>query len=413
MSINSILLLISLIVVFGYVAEWVFRKFMIPDILFLILLGFIIGSSGIKLINTEALSRIAPLFTTFTLLFLMFEGALSIDLKSFASGIGTGISIGMFNFFLSSLLVSVVFLVLLKDIPAAMMLGFSLGGITSAFIIPVLRQLGVNKKLYSIATLESAITDVLAIVLALTMMEIQILHVLDIKNVLSQITSLFAVAGIVGIGGGALWIFLEYNSRFIEKDKNYLLTIAYLIILYFITEYLGGNGAIASLFFGMCLANSRTLIFIGRRIIRSKNKAGSEEKNDPNDRVISRKEMDFYGEISFFLKTFFFVYIGTLLNVRSFKVIGLGTLIAVALMAGRSLTPFVARSFNKEDCGLLATLFPRGIAPVAILIIAIERNVITDQLVVDIVYFVITATIILSSIRIFLYRLKQNKKAAN
>jgi NhaP-type Na+/H+ or K+/H+ antiporter len=413
MSINSVLLLISLIVVFGYIAEWVFRKFMIPDILFLILLGFILGSSGLQLINTESLSRIAPLFTTFTLLFLMFEGALSIDLKSFASGIGTGISIGMFNFFLSSLLVAGVFLVLLQDIPAALMLGFSLGGITSAFIIPVLKQLGVNKKLYSIATLESAITDVLAIVLALTMMEIQILHVLDIKNVLSQITSLFAVAGIVGVFGGAFWIFLEHNSRFIEKDKNYLLTIAYLIILYFVTEYLGGNGAIASLFFGMCLANSRTLLFIGRRIIRGKRKSEPEEANDQNDRIISRKEMDFYGEISFFLKTFFFVYIGMLLNIQNLKVIGLGTLIAVALMAGRSLTPLVARGFNKEDRGLLATLFPRGIAPVAILIIAIERNVVNDQLIVDTVYFVITATIILSSIRIFLYRLKQKKEAAS
>ena len=373
---------------------------------------YAIGPSGTQLIKLESLSRVAPLFTTFTLLFLMFEGALSIDLKSFASGIGTGISIGMFNFFLSSILVAGVFIVMLQDIPAAMMIGFSLGGITSAFVIPVLKQLGVNKKLFSVATLESAITDVLAIVLALTMMEIQILHVLDIKNILSQITSLFAVAGIVGVGAGALWIFLEYNGRFIEKDKNYLLTISYLIILYFITEYLGGNGAIASLFFGICLTNSKTMLFIGRKILRGKTTSSDQEANGQNEKIISRKEMEFYGEISFFLKTFFFVYIGMLLNVQNLKVIGLGSLIAVALMAGRSLTPLVARSFNKEDRGLLATLFPRGIAPVAILIIAIEKNIVTDQLVVDTVYFVITATIVLSSIRIFIYRLKQKRGAA-
>ncbi len=409
MSINSILLLISLIVVFGYVAEWIFRKFQVPDILFLIILGFIIGPNVANLIDPISLSRLAPVFTTFTLLFLMFEGALSIDLKSFASGIGSGISIGMFNFFISSILVASVFYYLVRDIPTAMMLGFALGGITSAFIIPVLKQLDVDKKLYSIATLESALTDVLAIVLALTMIQIQILHVIDIKSVLSQIASLFAVAGIIGIFAGSMWIFLEYNGRFIDKDRNYLLTIAYLIILYFITEFLGGNGAIAAMFFGICLTNSKTLIFIGRRILMGKSGPSNQTSNGQNERVISRKEMDFYSEISFFLKTFFFVYIGMLLNVRNVNVIGIGGFIAVALMAARNLTPLVARGFNRTDRGLLSILFPRGIAPVAILLIAMEKKVVTDQLIVDTVYFVITATIILSSLRIFLYRLKQKK----
>jgi hypothetical protein len=55
---------------------------------------------------------------------------------------------------------------------------------------------------------------------------------------------------------------------------------------------------------------------------------------------------------------------------------------------------------------LMNSLFARGIAPVAIILIALERKVITNLAVVDTVYFVITATIILSSLRVFLYRLK-------
>ena len=89
------------------------------------------------------------------------------------------------------------------------MLGFALGGISSAFIIPMLKQITVNKKTYSVLTLESALTDVLSIVFALTMMELKILKVFEINAVLSQIAALFFVAGFLGILAGFLWIFIE------------------------------------------------------------------------------------------------------------------------------------------------------------------------------------------------------------
>lgn len=408
MNINIILLIVSLIVIFGYIAEWVFRKTNIPDILFLIVLGFLIGPNVSGIISPESLGQLAPLFTAFTLLFLMFEGALSIDLKSLAAGIGSGISIGLFNFLLSALLISGIFYFLLANVATALMLGFSLGGITSAFVIPLLQQLKVEKKIYSVLTLESALTDVLAIVLGVTMMEIKTLNVINIRNVLAQISSTFAVAGIVGIAGGALWVFLEYTGKLIERDKNYLLTIAYLMVVYFITEYLGGNGAIAALFFGISLANSDILIFMGRRIHKGKKKIieASRQSKTRDERVVSNQERRFFHEISFFLKTFFFVYIGLLLNLKDLKVIAVGSATAVGLMLSRTLTSLLTRSYKKADRLLINALFARGIAPVAIILIALERQLIDQQWIVDTVYFVITATIILSSLRVFLYRLR-------
>lgn len=401
-------MIVSLIVIFGYIAEWVFRKTNIPDILFLIVLGFLIGPNVSGIISPESLDQLAPLFTAFTLLFLMFEGALSIDLKSLAAGIGSGISIGLFNFLLSALLISGIFYFLLANVATALMLGFSLGGITSAFVIPLLQQLKVEKKMYSVLTLESALTDVLAIVLGVTMMEIKTLNVINIRNVLAQISSMFAVAGIVGIAGGSLWIFLEYTGKLIERDKNYLLTIAYLMVVYFITEYLGGNGAIAALFFGIALANSDILIFMGRRIHKGKKKIIEESRQSKtrDERVVSNQERRFFHEISFFLKTFFFVYIGLLLNLKNLKVIAVGSAIAVTLMLSRTLTGLLTRSYKKPDRLLINTLFARGIAPVAIILIALERQLIDQQWIVDTVYFVITATIVLSSLRVFFYRLR-------
>ncbi len=422
MDTNSTLFLISLIVFLGYLAEWLFKKTNLPDMLLLIAVGFILGPSVANYIDPGKLGQIAPLFTTFTLLFLMFDGALAIDIRSLAESIGSGISIGFSNFFASALVIGGIFYFLLpgNDIVLALMMGFSLGGISSAFVIPMLKQINPNKKVYSILTLESALTDVLSIVFALTMMELKILNAIDPKSVFSQIASLFFVAAVMGIIAGFIWIFLE--DKFIQKDQNYMMTIAYVVLLYFLTEYLGGNGAIAAMCFGIVITNSRILMDVAERLGGRRRRAvtNGKEKNSNTDsetnrakstrkiQVVSQRERFFYQEISFFLKTFFFVYIGLLLNVK-LKAILIGTGIAAAVLILRNLTSILTKKFEPFDRVLINSLFARGIAPVAILLMARSKSLVIPAFVTDSVYFAITATIVFSSLRVFIY--KQQLKA--
>ncbi|MCP4152242.1 MAG: hypothetical protein GY757_31175 [bacterium] len=414
MDINAILFLISLIVFLGYLAEWVFRKINIPDTLVLIVVGFIIGPNVLNYINPESLGTIAPLFTTFTLLFLMFEGSLSIDLRSLAKGIGSGISIGFSNFFVSSLVVAGIFYFIIHDPVLALMLGFALGGVSSAFIIPVIKQLDIDKNLYSVLTLESALTDVLSIVFAITMIEIKVINVIEIKSILSQIAALFSVACALGVLAGLLWFVLE--DKVLREDGSYMMTIAYLVLLYFITEYLGGNGAIAAMAFGIVIANSKKIHSIGKKIMGPEKKVkvnGAEGSPKPSRvaAIVSRRERDFYKEISFLLKTFFFVYIGLLLNVRNLDAVFMGAGIAGSIMLLRNMSSLLTRSYEKLDRLLINSLFARGIAPAAILLIAVEKKLISNPTIVDTVYVIITATIIFSSVRVFLYKLKATKQS--
>lgn len=410
MQINEILFLISLIILLGYLAEWVFKKINIPDTLLLIVVGFIIGPNILNLINPQALGQLAPLFTTFTLLFLMFDGALSIDLHSFTEGIGSGISIGASNFFVSTVVIGSIFYFLVHDVVLALMLGFSLGGVSSAFIIPMLKQITVNKKTYSILTLESALTDVLSIVFALTMMELKILKTFEINVVLSQIASLFFVAGVLGVLAGFLWIFIE--DKLIERDTNYMLTIAYVVLLYFISEYLGGNGAIAAMTFGIVIANSKLLMNLVQKFKekRGRKKTAAQEETAKIVNIVSRRERMFYQEISFFLKTFFFVYIGLLLDIKNLTALAVGTAIAVSVLLLRNLSSLLTKKFKENDRLLINSLFARGIAPAAIILMAKVKNISMDQTIIDTVYVTITATIILSSIRVFLYKSKIRKQ---
>ena len=400
MAVEFILLLVSSIIIFGYISELVFKKVGVPDTLFLIVLGFVMGPGRLNIIKPDSLSVLAPLFITVTLVFLLFDGALTIDLKSFAEGIGPGIKIAVFNFTISVLVIAGVLTVLNFGLLEAAMIGFCLGGVSSAFSIPVLKKIEPRRHLYSILTLEAALTDVLAIVLALTMIELKHSNVLLVKNVLSEIASLFAIAGMIGICAGFLWISLE--QKFVDKDKYYMVTVAYVFLVYLLTEFLGGNGAISALFLGIVLANSKILIELLNRIRR---KRGSKDKDshDGIEAVVTKRERMFYDEVSFFLKTFFFVYIGLLLNIRNTRAVVLGICIAVALMLFRNLSSLLTRSHEKKDRMLINSLFARGIASAIIILIAARRGLTSESLLFDTVYIVITATIVLSSIRLYFY----------
>ncbi len=408
MNVNFILLLFSLIIIFGYIAELVFDRFNISDTLLLIIMGFLIGPNVLNYIQPESLGLLAPFFTTFTLLFLMFEGSLKLDLKSFFRGFSSGVIIALFYFFLSTLAITAVFLYFSFDFTSAIMIGFSLGGVSTSFIIPVLNQLNPGKEVRSLLTVEAALTDVLAIVLALTVIELKVTRVFSIKDILSELASLFAVASIIGIIFGAVWIYLEEK---LVKDKDYMVTIGYVVLIYFLTEYLGGNGAIAALFFGMVLTNSIKLRVFVRKIVK-----GEDVENGSIKKIISAREREFYDEISFFLKTFFFVYLGILLNIMNVKAILIGSVVAVAILIIRQtgyFFGFMKKSFKNDELFLINSLFARGIAPVAIVLMAINKDVLSDNMVIDSIYFTITATIILSSIMIFFYKRFYSKKKNN
>lgn len=394
------LLTVSLILFFGFFAEFIFKRFHIPDILFLILLGFILGPFVTGYLKPEQFSSIAPFFTAFALLFLLYDGAFNIDLASFAKGLSISIWVTLFNFFISAIAISGILALLKFDIRIALLTGFILGGVSSAFVIPTLKQLNVRGEIYSVLTLESALTDVLCIVFAFTMMEIIKLNTFSFKVVSGQLASLFAVAGIIGLISGAVWIIIV--RRVLKQNKSYVATIAYLLLVYVVTEYLGGNGAIASLFFGLVLKNSKQLINIFRTIIRKK--SAKKEANGYEVSLATPTEQLFYSQISFFLKTFFFVYIGILFNIRDIKGLLIGAVLAVAIMLARNLSKFVSKRFDNEHRELMKSIFARGLAAAAIAQVVILNKIEGAVIVQSITYTVITFTILLSSIRIYLLK---------
>jgi potassium/hydrogen antiporter len=403
----SLLLGISLIIFFGAFAEFIFKRFSIPDVLFLIVLGFLLGPNVLGYVTGTGIQSFAPLFTTFTLLFLLFDGAFNIHLSSLLREFSSSLTLTLFNFLISSAIVFLIMLISGQTMLLSLFTGFLLGGVSSSFVIPILNQVKVKEKIYSLLTLESALTDVFCIVFALGVIEILKIGAFGIKSTFAQLASLFAVAGLIGLLAGVVWIVIVVK---IFKEPHYMITIAFLVLVYVLTEFLQGNGAIAALFFGLMLKNSKSLISI---LIGIKSKKSTDKKKAINGElgisVITPSEVFFYHQISFLLKTFFFVYIGILIDISDYKALILGGIISLLLMFSRTASLLLTKQMETSHRSLVNSMFARGLAAAAIVQVALQMGVPNADFIAKVTYVVITGTIVLSSIRVFFVKRKLPK----
>ncbi|HYD02950.1 MAG TPA: cation:proton antiporter [Alphaproteobacteria bacterium] len=411
MNVISVLLGISVILFLGFFAEFLFKRFNLPDLLVLIATGFLIGPYVFNFVTPDQIIGFAPLFTTFTLLFLLYDGSFNISLESLAKGAIKSLQITMVNFTLSVIVVMIIMWAFGFDWMTALLVGFILGGACSAFTMPLLKQLKIEGETYPILALESALTDVFSIVFAFTVMQIMTINTLNFQVIFSSIASLFAVAGFIGILAGIVWIVLV--MKIFKEHKSYMITIAYLILIYVLTEYLNGNGAIAALFFGLMLKNSKDITTLFSKLLyKGDDKKKQEElKQKYVIDVTNSEEEFFYSQISFFLKTFFFVYIGLLINFSDTRALIIGGIIALAIMATRQVNKYLTKRFSEFDQHVISGIYARGLASAAIAQVVVVKMIPRAQEIVSIVFAVILFTIVLSSANIYIVKSKQAKKA--
>ncbi len=411
MNVNTALLAFSLIAIFGFLSEALFRRTNIPDVLFLIVLGFIIGPNGFGYTSPEDLASVAPVCTTFTLLILIFDGAFNINLSSLIREFSSSLILTIYNFVISTIVVGGIFYYIHQyhldgtTLMASMVIGFSLAGVSSSFVIPILSQIRVGGKLFSRLALESALTDVFCIVATLSVIEVYTTGIFGVQKTLTYLIELFAIAGFIGVLGGIIWIVIR-----VFEEQNYIITIAYLILVYLATEYFGGNGPIAALFLGLILNNSKQLSSIKEGILsRSVAEKQKAIQGDLGIEVTSATEKRYYNLISFFLKALFFIYVGILLDITDQTALVVGSILSVLIMITRMGSMPLTKGMPKDQRQLVNAVFARGLAAAVLIQAVIQAGMPGAEYMARVVYVVIIGTIILSSLRVFILRMNLAK----
>ena len=162
-----------------------------------------------------------------------------------------------------------------------------------------------------------------------------------------------------------------------------------MLLLYAFIEFVQGSPALSILSFGLVLGNSKEI----GKILKLKRRIKIEESI-----------LEFNSQISFFVKTFFFALIGLLLVIEPIS-LGIGIVIALALLGARHLAVRLALQNEKslrKDLSLVGWLMPRGLAAAVLAIMPAQAGIPGTEQFPSIVFTVIIATIILTTLGFFM-----------
>lgn len=374
MTVSIAFAVIGGVILIGFFANLLFRLTKIPSVLLLIAIGVILGPAT-GWIPTASLIEVAPYFGTIALLIILFEGGLELDIRSVVQQAPRAALLAVLVFVFS---VGMVFLFAFFTLKMAMatslMIAAIFGASSPAICLPVVSGLSVRKETQTILKLESALGDVLLIVSVLLILDFQVAGSQSTSGMISRFLMSFLVALVIASIAGGLW------SRLIGWMKGeplaYMLTLGFVFLLYFTVEELGGNAAIAVLLFGIMLENMH--VVADRASVRVRTLFGIDIRAEQF--VLHEFMKNITEELSFLIRTFFFVYLGLILNFSSITPrIALSSLgIVVLLFAGRWIGVLSIRKRSRFSAGetqAVLAMLPRGLATAVMAFLPLQYGV--------------------------------------
>lgn len=385
-------LFLGLLIFLGNLLSRFFTLTKIPDVLFLIALGIVIGPF-LGLVEPSAFGVVGPLFSMVTLAIILFEGGLHITIGTLKKAITGTTAITAANF----LVITGICIVIMHfyagfTLMESCMLGAILGGTSSAVVIPFTNYLNLGKDTKAILALESALSDVICIVALLALLDVVKLQEFNAGHVVGNLLASFLIAIIIGVIAGVWWSSV-YDK--IKSIKSIFITPAFVFIVFGFVSLLGFSGAIAALALGVTFGNlhyfkaGKILPFLGENITQVE---------------LSPVEVEFFAQLVSLLKTFFFIYIGISIHIANMELIYFGAALTIIFYLVRIVIVWltIPRSIPKEDASIIAVMEPKGLAAAVLAAMPLEAGIANGQAIQDITYMVIFFSILVCSVMVFL-----------
>jgi cell volume regulation protein A len=377
----SLITLLAFTIVVGYAGALIFKKFKVPDILVLLIFGLAVGYAGV--VETDLFRALAPILSPLTLLVVLLDSGMHMELRQVLGAFPRSISLGIFGLLFSMLAAIVVGVTLMGlELKVALLLGSVFGGTSSVTVLGILRGIPARAEVKSILSLETVFNDTLAILVSVALLGL-ILPSLAVESPFLMIGLAFVVGATVGLAYGLAWI--AAMSRVKRIQFNYMLTLAVAMLVYATCEHLfvTGTGALAVLFFGLVIGNALSF----SRVIR-------------REYELPQRISLFHSEITFFMRSFFFVYLGLTATIQINYLI-YGVAFAIALILFRILAVRVAMlrsKLNKSELNLVKIMGPKGLVAAALTQLMVSYGVPGAEIFQGIAFVVIFATTVFSAV---------------
>ena len=399
MTVTAVFGFIGILLLIGFVADFLFRKTNFPDILILLALGYLIG----PVFNIVDPSQVAPaseLIASLALVVILFSAGLEFEFAKVLSGapraiplvlLGVGVSIASIAAF--------TYYLLDWELLDSLLLGTVVGGTSSAIVVPLISRARVPTQVSSLLSLESALNSPIVIVFALVLIGAMSSGGtgLEVSIIGQNIGIRFGLGIGIGVAVGFFWLWM---LTVLEKDPySDIATLAIVFLFYFVVEALHGSGIIFALVFGLILGNGVSVA----RLFRIKR---TVEATD----VMKR----FHSQISFLIKTFFFIYLGLMITFKEPGLVVLGVVLSLILLFGRYIVVLLTSVGSRTllaNSGILTTMFARGESAAVLTQIVVAAGILNAYVYPDIIMSIIVTTVVISAIGIPIFARKSRQQS--
>ena len=381
---DIIIIGLSVLFFMGHALNWFFIKTKVPDLLILIILGFILGPSITGLIQPDLhLGQAGKVLSIITLIIILYEGGLHLSFKDLAESSLSALSLSLLSFFSITIVTTLILLTVLPLMPA-ILVGVGIGSTSSAIVIPMVRPLSIQKQTKTVLSLESAFTDVLTIVIFLGLLEYLTAENSSGGKFFINLSSTPIMSVGIGIVAGVIWAFLRKKT---EVSRLPFAGESAALLTYGILEFLSLNGAIGVLSLGFALANINLLPPVLRDVLE--------------DKPVTTDELTLLGAVTFLLRTFFFLYLGLLIQIKGLSAILYAFILVGLIFATRYLSirlVFKGKGFARLDALTATAMGPRGLACAVLATLPLQRGLSDGEWIQNLIFAVIPLSILTTSL---------------
>ena len=386
---NGLVIIGSLIIIISYLFNLVAKRYSIPSVLLLIVLGVILkGLVSATSMQAPDLTPILEVLGTVGLIMIVLEASLDLELEREKRHlISRAFFTALVTLILSAVIIGLVMMVYLKvNITTGLLYAVPLSIMSSAIIIPSVASLSGDKREFMVY--ESTFSDILGIMLFYFL--ISSLKAESVGEMGLDVLLSLSLTVLVSVVAGYLLIILFQKIR---TELKLFLLIAVLILLYAISKMFHLSSLLIILVFGLMLSN-RNIFFPGKLRVFLDDKQMTGIFN--NFKMITL-------ESSFVVRTFFFVIFGfviVLSSLASLKV-WLVSIVVLAILYGVRFAWF--RLVIRKDIIPDIWMAPRGLITI-LLFYSIPETLAAENFNKGVLLLVILASSITMAVAMIRFR---------
>jgi len=392
---------IGVLLIIGFIADYLFQKISLPDILILLALGYLIGPV-FDIINPADIAPASPIISSLALAVILFNGGMSLEFAHIKGAAPRAVGLVFLGIALSMVATAAFAHYLMDwDVLNSLLLGAIVGGSSPSVIMCLVNRVKVSAQVSSMLSLESAFNGALVIVIAIIILNIIVSGGTTegaATTVGLSILTRVLIGGSIGAAAGIFWLWV---LTLIEGETyDDILTLAVVFLLYFCVETIEGSGVIFALVFGLILGNGIAVA----RLLHIKRAVEIHE--------LMRK---FHAQMSFLIKTFFFIYLGLMATFDNPSHILLGVVLCLVLLLVRYLAVLLTSIGNKtllSNKGILTSMYARGLSAAVVAELVVLSGIPNASVYPDIIIVVIVGTIVISSLGIVIFARKKSPAEA-